>query len=167
MRTERLIIREFNLRDAAFIVALLNDDAFLSYIGDKKVRTEADAREYLQQGPLKSYRLHGFGLFCVTLASTEEAVGMCGLIKRDELDIPDLGYAFLPQFTGCGYALEACSAILQSVKEQAKVERLAAVVMPSNERSQSLLRKLGFVQRGEMILYEEPSLYFVKCMHNP
>ncbi|MFV1466756.1 hypothetical protein VBY75_03630 [Idiomarina sp. HB] len=65
--TERLIVRQFALSDAPFIVRLLNDDLFIRYIGDKNVRTQEDAINYLETGPMASYKKHGFGLNLVCL----------------------------------------------------------------------------------------------------
>src|SRR5262245_572037 len=87
--------------DAPFILKLLNEPSFLENIGDRGVRTLDDAKRYMTEGPLASYARHGFGLFCVELkelARGTEAVpiGMCGLLKRDWLPDPDVGFAFFP-----------------------------------------------------------------------
>jgi [ribosomal protein S5]-alanine N-acetyltransferase len=107
MGTARLVIRPFTIDDAAFVLELVNDPAWLEHIGDRGVRTLADARAYLDKGPLASYTRNGFGFSLVELKSTGEPVGACGLIKRETLTDVDLGFAFLPQFRGMGYAEEA------------------------------------------------------------
>lgn len=65
LETARLRLRRLDVDDAAFIVELLNDPAFIRYIADRGVRTLEDARNYLQTGPLASYAQFGFGLFRV------------------------------------------------------------------------------------------------------
>src|SRR5512141_1856884 len=67
LETARLRIRRMTEADAPFIVELLNDPAFLRFIGDKNVRTLADARRYIIEGPIASYARFGFGLDVVTL----------------------------------------------------------------------------------------------------
>lgn len=94
--TDHLTIRPFTLEDAPFIVRLLNEPSFLEFIGDKGVRTLAQAEAYLRQGPLASYASHGHGLCMVQDRVTGAPMGMCGLIKRDTLPEVDLGYAFVP-----------------------------------------------------------------------
>lgn len=84
-----------SLDDAEFIVELLNDPAFLRFIGDKGVRTTDDARQYLLTGPLDSYQRHGFGLWLVELTGSGIPIGICGLLKRDTLSDVDIGFAFL------------------------------------------------------------------------
>jgi RimJ/RimL family protein N-acetyltransferase len=144
IETERLILRQFTIDDAAFVLELVNDPAWLRHIGDRGVRTLADARAYLRKGPLASYARNGFGFNLVELKSTGEPIGGCGLIKRETLADVELGFAFLPQFRGIGYAEEAARATLKNARHVLGFERIVAVVSPENTRSVRLLRKLGF-----------------------
>ena len=143
LETERLILRHFNPHDAPFILALLNEPSFLRYIGDKKVRTLEDARQYILNGPAASYERHGFGLYQVELKDSHTPIGMCGLVKREELPQPDIGFAFLPDFWNKGFAFEAAAAVLTDVRERLQLNRILAIVNPDNEASIRLLQKLG------------------------
>jgi RimJ/RimL family protein N-acetyltransferase len=69
---------------------------------------------------------------------------MCGLIKRDFMEDVDIGYAFLPDFWGIGYAQEAAVAVLEQGKRDFRLKRIVAVVSPDNRSSIKLLKKLGF-----------------------
>lgn len=151
--SERLIIRQFNLNDAAFIMRLLNEESFLRYIGDKNVRTHENALDYLTNNPLLSYSRYGFGLNLVQLKGAETPIGMCGLLKRAELDFPDLGYAFLPEFCGQGYAKEAAEAVLKDAIENHAVHTVLAVTLPENISSARLLEGIGFRAEGSLDLY--------------
>jgi ribosomal-protein-alanine N-acetyltransferase len=149
--TERLRLREFAEGDAAFVVALVNDPAWLRFIGDRNVHTPDEARTYLDNGPVRSYAKHGFGLYAVTLRSDDAPVGMCGLIKRDELDDVDLGFAFLPGARGRGYAREAAGAVLELARTKHGLARLVAIVAPDNGPSIRLLGDLGFTFEREHV----------------
>lgn len=144
IETQRLIVRRFTLEDADFIVRLLNDPAFIRNIGDRGVRTADDAREYLRKGPLASYERHGFGLGLVVVRDSGAPAGTCGLIRRPVLEDVDIGYAFLPEHCGKGYATEAASAVLSFARATLGLRRVVAVVNPDNEPSIGVLRKLGF-----------------------
>ena len=144
LETARLTLHRFCTDDAAFVVELLNEPSFLRYIGDKGVRTEADAGRYLETGPLDSYARHGFGLLRVGLKESGEPVGMCGLLKRDWLPDPDIGFALLPRFGRRGYALEAASAVLAHARDGLGLRRVVAITTPENDASIGLLGKLGF-----------------------
>jgi RimJ/RimL family protein N-acetyltransferase len=130
--------------DAAFMLALLNEPSFIRNIGDREVRTEEAARRYIADGPLASYARHGFGLCAVTLAVTATPIGICGLLKRDALPDPDIGFAFLPAYWSKGYAIEAASAVTRYARDTLRLARLLAIVHPDNAPSIRLLEKLGF-----------------------
>lgn len=143
--TERLTLRELTEEDAGFILCLLNEPSFLQFIGDRGVRTVADARDYLLKGPMSSYQRLGFGLYLVELRSARTPIGLCGLIKRETLDDVDIGFAFLPEFWSKGYAFEAAAAVLAFGRDVLGLKRIVAIVSPENERSIGLLSRLGFV----------------------
>jgi RimJ/RimL family protein N-acetyltransferase len=144
LETPRLRIREVTEDDASFIVELLNDEAFLRFIGDRNVRTLDDARAYVRNGPLASYLAHGYGLWLVESRATGAPAGLCGLLRRDYLDDPDIGFAFLPAFRSRGLGREAADAVLRHARDRLGVGTVAAIVSPANAASISLLEKLGF-----------------------
>ena len=142
LETERLTLRQFTAEDAPFILELVNEPSFIQNIGDRGVRSLADAVKYIETGPVISYARNGFGLYLVQLKESGESIGMCGLIKRAALEDVDIGYAFLPKFWSKGYAVESALA----VKEQAHslgLRRLVAIVDPANIGSIRVLEKLG------------------------
>lgn len=142
--TERLNIRHFQLSDANFIIELLNQESFIRHIGDKGVRSIADAEYYLKNGPLASYQLYGFGLNLVELKATGVPIGMCGILKRDELEVPDLGYAFMPDYCKQGLATEAAASVLERGMKEFQLTAVLAVTLPDNLGSNALLQRLGF-----------------------
>jgi RimJ/RimL family protein N-acetyltransferase len=146
--TQRLHLRPLDDGDAAFALELLNDADFLAHIGDKGVRTRDDALAYLRNGPLASYAAHGFGLWGVAPREGGALLGMCGLLQRDWLDAPDLGYAFLPAARGRGVAREAAAATLQVARSRFGATRVLAIVDPNNAASIRLLEAVGFVADG-------------------
>jgi RimJ/RimL family protein N-acetyltransferase len=143
LETERLTLRQMTNDDAPFILGLLNEPSFIQNIGDRKVRTLEDARSYILNGPVKSYEKNGFGLYLVALKTTNESVGMCGLIKRDGLEDVDIGYALLPRFWSKRYAVEAARAVKEYAKDTIGLQRLVAIVDPANEGSIRVLEKIG------------------------
>jgi RimJ/RimL family protein N-acetyltransferase len=143
LETERLRLKEFTLNDTKFIIELLNSPGWLEFIGDRNVKTEEQAIAYLQNGPLKSYQENGFGLYLVERKEDGRSIGMCGLIKRLHLEHPDIGFAFLPDFMGNGYAFEITSATLAFATEKLNLPKISAITLPNNSRSIRLLEKIG------------------------
>ena len=142
--TERLLLRKLTVDDAEFILTLLNEPAFLRYIGDKKVRNLEDARQYILNGPVASYEHHGFGLLLVELRESHTPIGMCGLLKREQLPDPDIGFALMPDFWNKGFAFEAAEAVLRDARQRLRLGRIVAITSLDNEASIGLLQRLGF-----------------------
>lgn len=143
-KTQRLTIRTLTEQDDEFVLSLLNDEAFLKNIGDKKVRNSEDAIQYLVNGPMASYKEHGFGLNLVCLQNCNTPIGMCGLLKRPDFQYADLGYAFLPQYCQQGFAYEASKLVLNDAFKRHHLAQIYAVTLPNNIGSNQLLKKLGF-----------------------
>jgi len=156
--TERLIIRELNTSDAAFALELLNTPGWLQNIGDRKVYNLEQAEQYLLNGPIKSYQVNGFGIWLLELKADQTRIGMCGIIKREGLDLPDLGYALLPAHEGKGYVTEAASAVLHYTKQTLHIPQLLAITNQDNERSIKVLEKQGFIFEKNYTLPAETNL---------
>lgn len=154
-QTPRLTLRHLTLNDDAFIVELVNDPDFLRYIGDKGVRSLADAHRYLESGPLASYAEHGFGLFLVERRRDGVSLGICGLLKRPTLADPDVGFAFLPSCRGRGYASEAAAASLAWGRREKGMDRIVAITSPDNAGSARVLEKIGMQDAGFTRLSDE------------
>lgn len=144
LRLARLRLRELTADDAPFMVTLLNDPGFIEHIGDRGVRTVADAVSYIDRGPRASYSQHGFGLWLVELRDAPTPIGICGILKRDTLPDPDIGFAFMPAYRSHGYAFEAASGVCGVARDRLRLPRLLAIVSPANQRSIRLLERLGF-----------------------
>lgn len=162
--TKRLEISKFSIDDAGFYLKLLNTPNWIKYIGDRNVKTIKEAEDYLENGILKSYNELGFGFYKLQLKSNNTIIGTCGIIKRDTLEVPDFGFAFLPDFEGRGYGYEASVAILNFIKASCNFNKLFAITLPSNIRSISLLEKLGFNYQKRVKPFEDEAelLLFAK-----
>ena len=164
LHTQRLVLDELETdRDAGFILALLNEPGFLENIGDRGVRDLAGARTYIEEGPLASYAGYGYGLWRACQRDGGRPVGLCGLVKRDGLKDPDIGYAFLASVWGRGYASEAARACLDHARRALRLGRIVAITTPGNTASQAVLKKIGLKAEGVVRLpgNDEDSAYFV------
>ena len=169
LETERLQLREFTGQDASFILELLNTEDWLRYIGDRKVQNLKDAENYLENRLMPSYRQHGFGFYYVGLRATGRPVGMCGLVKRAELEDIDIGFAFLPAYFGKGYAYESAKSVLEYAFVQLKQERICAVTLAENRSSVNLLKKLGLHYKKQVLFgdpHEELMLFEAEAVKN-
>jgi RimJ/RimL family protein N-acetyltransferase len=168
LQTARLSLREFTVDDAGFALELLNEPGFLRFIGDKGVRTLGDARQYLEKGPIDSYRRNGFGLYAVCLRDSGALapVGMCGLVRREGLDDPDIGYAFLERHCGRGYAVESAAAVLDHGTRALALPRIVAITSRDNWGSIRVLERIGlkfdrlvsWADKEEVKLFVQPGV---------
>lgn len=144
MDTPRLRMREIELSDAAFMHGLMNEKPWLNFVGDRGIRTEADARGYISDRLRPSYAEHGFGFWLTELLEDGTPLGICGLVKRDTLDDVDIGFGFCERHWGSGYARESAEAVIDFAREVAGLTCLVAIANPENVRSARLLELLGF-----------------------
>ncbi|MEH6455875.1 MAG: GNAT family N-acetyltransferase [Cocleimonas sp.] len=154
LETERLFLRRLIRDDAEFILRLLNEPSWLEYIGDKNVYSLNDAKKYIELAPMTMYDRYGYGLFLVCAKGTSVPMGLCGLMKRDNLDDADLGYALLPEFWHKGFALEAVKSVLDYAKNTHQLSRILALSKSSNAPSIKLLNKVGFLFDRDLKLLE-------------
>lgn len=143
LSTSRLTLRLLAPADAPFIMELVNQPSWLRNIGERNVRSLDDAVGYIEKGPMASYARHGFGLWCVERTADGTPVGMCGLLKRDYLEIPDIGFAYLERHQGQGYGKEAAAATLAYAHTTLRTPTVAAVIDPANTPSIRIVEGLG------------------------
>ncbi len=162
LETERLILRRLCADDAGFMLELMNDPGFIKWVADRGIRTTGDAANYLAEKSLPSYERFGFGFYRVDLKETGTPLGICGLIQRETLEAPDVGFAILERFGRNGYAYEAAVAVMEYGRTVLKLPTIAGVTAPENRVSIRLLEKLGLRFQGEIHLpgYGPVSLLF-------
>jgi RimJ/RimL family protein N-acetyltransferase len=162
LETERLALSQLAIADAPFILELMNEPGFIEFVADRGLRSEADAADFLSEKILPNYERFGFGFYRVTLRQSKIAIGICGLVKRETLDDPDIGFAILERFCGKGYAYEAAVAVMEYGRDALGLTHICGVTAPLNRISQHLLQKLGlkFQRRFHLPGYGTESLLF-------
>jgi RimJ/RimL family protein N-acetyltransferase len=161
LETERLALHELNAEDAPFILELLLSRGFRENIGDRGVRDLDGAAGYIERAR-SGYAANGFGLWRCDLKATGEAAGLCGLVKRDGLEHPDVGYAFLERFWGRGYASESAAASLAYGREAVGLKTIVAITTPANLGSIAVLKRIGLRDAGLIRVpgHDDASAYF-------
>lgn len=141
--TPRLILRPCEENDYRFIYQLLNSEKWLQFIGDRGVYSEKEARKYIREKMYPQLKKEGYGNYIVLRKTDNAKMGTCGLFDRDGLEGIDIGFAFLPEFEGQGYAFEAAERLKKAGIEDFKIKNITAITAKYNLRSQRLLEKLG------------------------
>ncbi len=139
IETERLQLCSMCTEDAAFMYRLLNSAGWLKFIGDRHIHTIADASIYID----KLNHNDNIVYWKVNERNTGDTMGIITLVKRNFLTNVDIGFAFLPEYMGKGYALEATNAILKFLFENEIEVAVMAITDLDNEPSIKLLEKIG------------------------
>lgn len=140
MITNRLELKALSKQDNHFIFELVNTKGWLEFIGNRNVNSSDEAIDYIQkiiENPNVTY-------WVIKLKEEKNPIGVITLIKRDYLEYHDIGFAFLPHYLNQGYAFEAAKEVIKHVFEDVNHTHIQAIVLPSNQSSIRLLKKLGF-----------------------
>jgi len=141
--TPRLLIRPLTIDDAEFVLRLTMEPSVIAGIGDKGVRNLDDARRFLREGAWTNQNRAGHAQFLVELKAEKRPIGVCGILYREQLDVSDVGFAFLSAYRGQGYALEAAQAMLDYGYSVLGLPSIVGLVSTDNPASCRVLEKLG------------------------
>ena len=146
--TDRLILIPTSEEDAELIFELFNSPKWLKYIGDRNIKTLDNARVYIETKILPQLNKLGYSSYTVIRKQDNFKIGTCGLYDRDGLEGIDIGFAFLPEYEGQGYAFECGKKLLDMAFNVFGLSDLSAITVTDNISSQRLLVKLGMEQNG-------------------
>lgn len=152
IQTDRLRLREAVPSDARFFYRLLRQPEWIRFIGDRGIHRVEDGRRYVEHRLMGHYAQHGYGLWVVCPHGRQGGIGICGLVKRDTFDAPDIGFAFLNAHVGKGYAVESAAAVLNYSTNALKLPKILAIANQDNERSVGVLRRIGMREEGTVVL---------------
>lgn len=137
--TERLHVRSLLESDAEFIRQLVNSPGWLEFIGDRNVHSKEDGIAYIQ----KIQSMPNVYYWVVCTLENEIPIGILTFLKRDYLDHFDIGFAFLPEYHGKGFAFESAAALFSRLTQLPEHKTILATTIPRNVHSIQLLTKLG------------------------
>jgi RimJ/RimL family protein N-acetyltransferase len=137
--TQRLTLSLISEDDYNFIFTLVNSKGWLEFIGDRKVHSTEDSIKYIQ----KINKTEDLTYWIVRLKDNNTPIGIISFLKRSYLENFDIGFAFLPEFNGYGYAYEAAKEVLSVVNKKPEHSKVLATTVPQNINSIKLLTKLG------------------------
>lgn len=162
-QTDRLTLRKLDISDASFMMELMNTAEWIQFIGDKNVPTVEATEKYIiniKNNPMAKY-------WVVSLTESQQPMGIVTFLKRNYLEHWDIGFAFLPRFTGKGYAFEAARFVLMEMIKSEEHAAILASVLPENSDSIKLLKKLGLQFNKEILVGTETLLLYSLSLNTP
>lgn len=143
IETRRLLIRRFTTDDAEAYWPLVSNPEVLRYVAEPVVASIGAVRDLLQAHPLRDYRKYGYGRMACIDKDSGRLLGFSGLKYLDDINETDVGYRFLPEAWGRGYATESAAAIMARQPAEFGLRRIIGLVEPENQGSVRVLKKLG------------------------
>jgi len=138
--TSRLNLIKLGFSHSEFILELINTPEWITYIGNRNIKTKSEVTEYIQ----KIIDSQNIKYWVVILKEECIPIGIITFIKRDYLEYCDIGFAFLKPYTKKGYAHEATFAVLEDAMKENVQPTILATTIKENVNSIQLLEKLGF-----------------------
>ena len=145
MQTERLLLRPFTLDDAEEFFPLASLPDVIRYTGESAANTVDEVRKKMLAGPIGDYANVGFGRMACLDKTSGRLIGFSGLKFLPELNEVDIGYRFLPEYWGKGYASESAKPFMDQVVPALKLKRIIGLTFPENFASINVLIKLGLI----------------------
>ena len=148
LTTEHLRLRAPLPQDAAALLAILGDPEVTRYHNVPTLATLEDARVLLER--LEQRHAAGETIrWAIELIEPVEMIGTVGLLRFDfEHRHAELGYEIARRWWGRGLAPEAAAAVTRYGFSALGLHRIEAGVLPGNDASVRVLRKLGFLEEG-------------------
>lgn len=147
--------------DATFLYELMNTKDWIEFIGERYISDVNAALSYIN----KVSESPEYNFWVIRDKNNNQKVGVVTLIKKFYLDHPDIGFAMLPQYYRKGFAYNSSKIILDHYFSTTMNKSILATSLKYNERSISLLKKLGFVYQEEIFQEDQP--LNVYCLSNP
>lgn len=155
LETNRLIMRPFEETDAEGLFLLDSNPEVMKYVGGV-VSTEIEQSQQMIEFIQNQYKENGVGRLAVIEKSSNILIGWSGLkYLTKEINgmknVYELGYRFLPEYWGKGYATETAIAALNYAFNEIKTDVVYAMAVTENAGSNRVLQKLGFEELGTFL----------------
>jgi len=154
--TERLQLRPYKSDEAHLLYSIIGDLRIVFW--RKEPGTLEEAEGWLKRN--KTYAKDGMGIFGVFERETNQFVGQTILQPLPETGEPEIGYHFLVEAQGKGYATESAKRLLDYGFRDLHLPRIVAVVLPNNNSSQAVMKKLGLPYIKDLMKSEMLHNYF-------
>ena len=136
LETERLRLRRRQHRDIPRMMQAYQDDEIRRYLGGHPPKDGAMLAQLVRRRSPTEW--------AVTLRGEDLYIGECTINRVVDGYLGELGYLFLREYWGKGYAAEAAQAVLDYAAGKLRLGRMCACIDAANTRSVRLAERLGF-----------------------
>ena len=148
IRTQRLILRNWQERDRDLFYRINSDDRVMEFFPFRRDRAQSDALFTRLRDDIAA---KGFGFAAIELAATGQCLGFAGLhpVEIEPLTPPlpiEIGWRLAPEFWGFGYVTEAARAWLEFGFVQKQFDEIVSFAVWDNFRSTAVMERLGMAR---------------------
>jgi RimJ/RimL family protein N-acetyltransferase len=149
IETERLLLRKMREEDVDHLLAIFSDPVAMKYYPSTKTREQTI--EWIQWTN-QNYKSYGVGLWIVEKKNSHEFLGQCGIVpqKIDGKVEMEIGYSFIRQHWGNGYATESAKACCEYGFHELGYSRLISLIIPQNKSSIAVAERAGMKKEKEI-----------------
>ncbi len=153
--TERLKLRLMTEDDVDNLQQIFSDPVAMQYYPSTKNLEETIS---WIRWTLNNYESHGVGLWVVERKDDEEFLGQCGIVPQNVNHSMEyeIGYLFVRQFWGNGYATEAAVACRDWGFDNLNPARLISLIDPRNKPSQGVAIRNGMSLHEHIVRRDKP-----------
>jgi RimJ/RimL family protein N-acetyltransferase len=166
LETDRLLVRPWRPEEAPRLLDILSRVEVAQWLGDGEpvlMKDLEEARQRIDRYAERNALAPPRGIWAVERRADGLVLGTVLLLTlpNDEHGEVEIGWHLHPDSWGHGYATEAAAAVLRLAFD-AGLPEVVAVCHPGNDRSESVMRKLGMEGRGIVhTWYDDPSVCYV------
>ncbi|WP_019171541.1 GNAT family N-acetyltransferase [Pseudaminobacter salicylatoxidans] len=159
IRTERLILRNWEERDRDLFHRINSDETVMEFFPFRRDRAQADAKMDEMRAEIAR---QGYGWTAVEIAATGQCIGFVGLHDVEiEPILPagaiEIGWRLAPEFWGHGYVTEAAAALFDYGFETLGIDEVSSFAVANNNRSTAVMERLG-MRRDPSRDFDHPSV---------
>ncbi|MPT30214.1 MAG: N-acetyltransferase [Chryseobacterium sp.] len=153
--TERLMLRKLTPDDLDDMFLLDSNPDVVKYVGIQPLTKKEESLEMIEN-IIDQYEKNGTARLAVIEKESNRFIGWSGIkLLTEEVNgfknVYELGYRFLPEFWGKGYATESAKASLHIGFDQLNADKIYAYADVENLASNYILTKLGFENKGTFL----------------
>lgn len=151
LQTERLTLRNWREDDREAFHRLNSDEKVMRFFPYRRSREQADA---VMNDMAGKYATQGYCFGAVELIETGRCIGICGINPTTLIDAfpkgsVEIGWRFLPEFWGKGYATEAAITWRDHAFNKLRLPELVSFAVVTNHASHRVMERIGMVRRQE------------------
>lgn len=162
-KTDRIVIREQTVEDIDDLYEMYKDESTTKYM-DNLYEDRDEEIQYMKDYISHQYRFCEYGIWTIVDANNGEYIGRAGVSNRASYDELELGYVITPRYRNKGYANEACTRIIEYMKDNYDIDSIIAFTLQENEASVALLKKLGFTNEDRAIIDGKEHLLYRRIL---